>query len=174
MTKGDLLCVWGALGLFYVVVFCFTWLIMSLFYSHVFCRALCNLVTAEGWGQLFFFHLSFFRNSITELCVPLCLPEIKLLDVSKNSVENIYADFLIGCPKLETFSVSMNKICECYQLIIRFKICSCKEFGLLCSLWTLRPWIRLCAQTKQMGLISKQYTKYLSMFNQNRFPSETH
>ncbi|KAE8296735.1 Leucine-rich repeat serine/threonine-protein kinase 2 [Larimichthys crocea] len=55
-------------------------------------------------------------NSITELCVPLCLPEIKLLDVSKNSVENIYADFLIGCPKLETFSVSMNKICSLSHL----------------------------------------------------------
>uniref|UniRef100_A0A671UKZ5 non-specific serine/threonine protein kinase n=1 Tax=Sparus aurata TaxID=8175 RepID=A0A671UKZ5_SPAAU len=49
-------------------------------------------------------------NSITELCAPLCLPEIKLLDVSKNSVENISTDFLTGCPKLETFSVSMNKI----------------------------------------------------------------
>ncbi|XP_041794917.1 leucine-rich repeat serine/threonine-protein kinase 2 [Chelmon rostratus] len=49
-------------------------------------------------------------NSVTELCVPLCLPEIKLLDVSKNSVESISPDFLTGCPKLETFSVSMNKI----------------------------------------------------------------
>lgn len=58
------------------------------------------------------FLLSLFRNSITELCKPLCLPEIKLLDVSKNSVENISPDFLTGCPKLETFNVSMNKICE--------------------------------------------------------------
>ncbi|XP_049928101.1 leucine-rich repeat serine/threonine-protein kinase 2 [Epinephelus moara] len=49
-------------------------------------------------------------NSITELCVPLCLPEIKLLDVSKNSVENISPDFLTGCLKLETFSASMNQI----------------------------------------------------------------
>ncbi|XP_032380161.1 leucine-rich repeat serine/threonine-protein kinase 2 isoform X3 [Etheostoma spectabile] len=51
-------------------------------------------------------------NSITELCVPLILPEIKLLDVSKNSVENISPDFLTACPKLETFSASMNKICS--------------------------------------------------------------
>ncbi|XP_078112651.1 leucine-rich repeat serine/threonine-protein kinase 2 isoform X2 [Sander vitreus] len=49
-------------------------------------------------------------NSITELCVPLILPEIKLLDVSKNSVENISPDFLTACTKLETFSASMNKI----------------------------------------------------------------
>nr|XP_046249287.1 leucine-rich repeat serine/threonine-protein kinase 2 isoform X2 [Scatophagus argus] len=58
-------------------------------------------------------------NSITELCVPLCLPEIKLLDVSKNSVEKISPDLLTGCPKLETFSVSMNKICFLSQLPCR-------------------------------------------------------
>ncbi|XP_047453371.1 leucine-rich repeat serine/threonine-protein kinase 2 isoform X2 [Mugil cephalus] len=55
-------------------------------------------------------------NSVTELCTPLCLPEIKLLDVSKNSVENISPDFLTGCPKLETFNASMNKICSLSHL----------------------------------------------------------
>ncbi|KAG7234301.1 hypothetical protein INR49_005093 [Caranx melampygus] len=55
-------------------------------------------------------------NSISELCTPLCLPEIKLLDVSKNSVENISPVFLTGCPKLETFSASMNKICSLSHL----------------------------------------------------------
>ncbi|KAG7522191.1 leucine-rich repeat serine serine/threonine-protein kinase 2 [Solea senegalensis] len=50
-------------------------------------------------------------NSISELCTPLQLPEIKLLDVSRNNVENISPDFLIGCPKLETFNGFMNKIC---------------------------------------------------------------
>ncbi|GLD61603.1 leucine-rich repeat serine/threonine-protein kinase 2 [Lates japonicus] len=55
-------------------------------------------------------------NSITELCTPLYLPEIKLLDVSKNNVENISPDFLTGCPKLETFNASMNKICSLSHL----------------------------------------------------------
>ncbi|XP_075945716.1 leucine-rich repeat serine/threonine-protein kinase 2 [Anarhichas minor] len=55
-------------------------------------------------------------NSLTELCLPLCLPEIKLLDVSKNSVETVSPDFLTGCPKLETFSASMNKICSLSHL----------------------------------------------------------
>ncbi|XP_044048360.1 leucine-rich repeat serine/threonine-protein kinase 2 isoform X3 [Siniperca chuatsi] len=63
-------------------------------------------------------------NSITELCVPLYLPEVKLLDVSKNSVENISLDFLTGCPKLETFNVSMNKICSLSHL--PFKITTLK------------------------------------------------
>ncbi|KAM9854549.1 leucine-rich repeat serine/threonine-protein kinase 2 [Aulostomus maculatus] len=49
-------------------------------------------------------------NSISELCSPLCLPEIKLLDVSKNSVENISPYFLTSCPKLEIFNASFNKI----------------------------------------------------------------
>lgn len=53
-----------------------------------------------------------FSNSITELCVPLCLPEVKVLDLSRNSVENISSDFLTGCPKLESLNVSMNRICE--------------------------------------------------------------
>ncbi|XP_041852289.1 leucine-rich repeat serine/threonine-protein kinase 2 isoform X2 [Melanotaenia boesemani] len=60
--------------------------------------------------------LSLEGNSISELCTPLCLPEIKLLDVSKNSVENISPDFLTGCPKLETFNASANKICSLPQL----------------------------------------------------------
>uniref|UniRef100_A0A3B5A4Y6 non-specific serine/threonine protein kinase n=1 Tax=Stegastes partitus TaxID=144197 RepID=A0A3B5A4Y6_9TELE len=60
--------------------------------------------------------LSMEGNSITELCTPLCLPDIKLLDVSKNSVENISADFLSSCPKLETLNASMNKICSLSHL----------------------------------------------------------
>ncbi|XP_034390125.1 leucine-rich repeat serine/threonine-protein kinase 2 isoform X2 [Cyclopterus lumpus] len=55
-------------------------------------------------------------NGLTELCVPLRLPEIKLLDVSNNSVEDISPDFLTGCPKLETFSASGNKICSLSHL----------------------------------------------------------
>uniref|UniRef100_A0A3Q2QZ52 LRRK2 ARM repeat domain-containing protein n=1 Tax=Fundulus heteroclitus TaxID=8078 RepID=A0A3Q2QZ52_FUNHE len=49
-------------------------------------------------------------NSLTDLCSALHLPEIKLLDVSKNNVENISPDFLTSCPKLETFNASMNKL----------------------------------------------------------------
>ncbi|XP_037539029.1 leucine-rich repeat serine/threonine-protein kinase 2 [Nematolebias whitei] len=50
-------------------------------------------------------------NCMTELCTTACLPELKLLDVSKNNMENISPDFLTGFPKLETLNTSMNKIC---------------------------------------------------------------
>lgn len=50
---------------------------------------------------------------MTELCVPLSLPEIKLLDVSKNNLEKVSPGFLAGCPKLETLNISVNKIGEC-------------------------------------------------------------
>ncbi|XP_023811223.1 leucine-rich repeat serine/threonine-protein kinase 2 isoform X1 [Oryzias latipes] len=58
-------------------------------------------------------------NCITELCVPLCLPEIKLLDVSRNSVDNICPDFLSNCCKLEHLNASMNKIGHLSQLPIK-------------------------------------------------------
>ncbi|XP_037834279.1 leucine-rich repeat serine/threonine-protein kinase 2 isoform X1 [Kryptolebias marmoratus] len=50
-------------------------------------------------------------NCMTELSTPVRLPELKLLDVSKNDMENISPDFLTGFPKLETLNASMNKIC---------------------------------------------------------------
>ncbi|XP_061109125.1 leucine-rich repeat serine/threonine-protein kinase 2 isoform X2 [Conger conger] len=54
--------------------------------------------------------LSFEGNKITELYSPLCLPELKHLDVSKNNIEKISQDFLSGCVKLETFTASVNKL----------------------------------------------------------------
>ncbi|TNN00130.1 hypothetical protein fugu_011376 [Takifugu bimaculatus] len=55
-------------------------------------------------------------NCIAELCVPLSLPEIKLLDVSKNNLEKVSPGFLTGCPKLETLNLSVNQICSLLHL----------------------------------------------------------
>ncbi|CAB1322773.1 unnamed protein product [Coregonus sp. 'balchen'] len=49
-------------------------------------------------------------EGMSELWSPLCLPEMKLLDISKNSVESISRDFLSGCPKLENFSACTNQL----------------------------------------------------------------
>lgn len=67
----------------------------------------------EGPGRTTADVCSPLRNCISELCVPLSLPEIKLLDVSKNNLEKVSPGFLTGCPKLETLNISVNKICEC-------------------------------------------------------------
>lgn len=107
-----------------------------------------NRVVQSGTGILL---LSLFSNGITELRVPLCLPEIKLLDVSKNSVENISPDFLTGCPKLETLNVSMNKICECGRV----------------------SWL-LDSKRLNAGTHVDRKGKYFTIFIQNRFSSQSH
>ncbi|XP_061679785.1 leucine-rich repeat serine/threonine-protein kinase 2 isoform X2 [Syngnathoides biaculeatus] len=59
-------------------------------------------------------------NSVPELCAPPPnLPEIKLLDVSKNDITDISPNFLMGCPKLEVFNASSNKIGFLAQLPLK-------------------------------------------------------
>uniref|UniRef100_A0A8C2DEM9 non-specific serine/threonine protein kinase n=1 Tax=Cyprinus carpio TaxID=7962 RepID=A0A8C2DEM9_CYPCA len=54
--------------------------------------------------------LSLEGNQISELSLPLCLAELKVLDISKNQVKIISDNFLTECLKLETFIASVNKI----------------------------------------------------------------
>ncbi|XP_041113504.1 leucine-rich repeat serine/threonine-protein kinase 2 isoform X1 [Polyodon spathula] len=49
-------------------------------------------------------------NKITEIVSPLCLSELRLLDISKNDISIIAENFLSECLKLETFNVSFNKL----------------------------------------------------------------
>uniref|UniRef100_W5NGS9 non-specific serine/threonine protein kinase n=1 Tax=Lepisosteus oculatus TaxID=7918 RepID=W5NGS9_LEPOC len=49
-------------------------------------------------------------NKIAEITSPLPLPELRVLDVSKNDIMEICENFLSDCPKLESFNVSMNKL----------------------------------------------------------------
>ncbi|TNN57088.1 Leucine-rich repeat serine/threonine-protein kinase 2 [Liparis tanakae] len=65
-----------------------------------------ELGRATAWLE----ELSLEGNMLTELCAPLRLPELRLLDVSNNSVEELSEDFLSGCPKLETFSAATNSL----------------------------------------------------------------
>ncbi|XP_056101697.1 leucine-rich repeat serine/threonine-protein kinase 2 [Rhinichthys klamathensis goyatoka] len=54
--------------------------------------------------------LSLEGNQISELSLPLCLAELKVLDVSKNQVKMVSDNFLTECLKMETFTASVNQI----------------------------------------------------------------
>uniref|UniRef100_A0A3B3SUJ2 non-specific serine/threonine protein kinase n=1 Tax=Paramormyrops kingsleyae TaxID=1676925 RepID=A0A3B3SUJ2_9TELE len=53
-------------------------------------------------------------NRLTVLSGPLLLPEMRLLDISRNSIERICQDALTSCLKLETLNASMNKL-SCFS-----------------------------------------------------------
>uniref|UniRef100_A0A3B3SU35 Leucine-rich repeat kinase 2 n=1 Tax=Paramormyrops kingsleyae TaxID=1676925 RepID=A0A3B3SU35_9TELE len=52
-------------------------------------------------------------EGLTVLSGPLLLPEMRLLDISRNSIERICQDALTSCLKLETLNASMNKLSKC-------------------------------------------------------------
>ncbi|KAF3816206.1 hypothetical protein GH733_014379, partial [Mirounga leonina] len=47
-------------------------------------------------------------NKIPEICSPLSLKELKILNLSKNHITSLSEDFLEACPKMESFSARMN------------------------------------------------------------------
>ncbi|XP_036615467.1 leucine-rich repeat serine/threonine-protein kinase 2 [Trichosurus vulpecula] len=53
-------------------------------------------------------HLLLEGNKISEIYLPLCLKELKILNLSKNHILSITEDFFEACSKLEVFSARMN------------------------------------------------------------------
>ncbi|CAH2275810.1 leucine-rich repeat serine threonine- kinase 2 isoform X1 [Pelobates cultripes] len=49
-------------------------------------------------------------NYISEILTPLCLPELRTLNLNKNSISSLTPDFLKDCVKLETFCAMTNKL----------------------------------------------------------------
>ncbi|KAE8616189.1 hypothetical protein XENTR_v10008739 [Xenopus tropicalis] len=47
-------------------------------------------------------------NNISEIHIPLCLPELHTINLNKNSIHFLATDFLKDCVKLETFSATTN------------------------------------------------------------------
>ncbi|KAB1269400.1 Leucine-rich repeat serine/threonine-protein kinase 2 [Camelus dromedarius] len=47
-------------------------------------------------------------NKISEICSPLSLKELKILNLSKNHISSLSEDFLETCPKVESLSARMN------------------------------------------------------------------
>ncbi|XP_029951513.1 leucine-rich repeat serine/threonine-protein kinase 2 isoform X2 [Salarias fasciatus] len=55
-------------------------------------------------------------NGVVELCTALRLSELRLLDVSSNSLERVAPHFLSGWSKLETLNLSSNSLCSLFHL----------------------------------------------------------
>ncbi|XP_068168114.1 leucine-rich repeat serine/threonine-protein kinase 2 isoform X2 [Antennarius striatus] len=58
-------------------------------------------------------------NRMAALRSPLRLPQLRLLDLSRNGVEDVSEDFLDGCLKLETLNASSNRIASLSHLSSR-------------------------------------------------------
>ncbi|XP_068786872.1 leucine-rich repeat serine/threonine-protein kinase 2 isoform X6 [Struthio camelus] len=49
-------------------------------------------------------------NKISCLCSPICLKELKILNISKNNISGLTENFFMGCMKLELFNARMNAL----------------------------------------------------------------
>ncbi|XP_075783504.1 leucine-rich repeat serine/threonine-protein kinase 2 isoform X2 [Pelodiscus sinensis] len=47
-------------------------------------------------------------NKISGICSPICLKELKVLNINKNNISSVAVNFLKECTKLELFSARMN------------------------------------------------------------------
>uniref|UniRef100_A0A7M4F8T5 Leucine rich repeat kinase 2 n=1 Tax=Crocodylus porosus TaxID=8502 RepID=A0A7M4F8T5_CROPO len=47
-------------------------------------------------------------NKISSICSPICLKELKVLNISKNNISSLAEHFIKDCTKLEIFSARMN------------------------------------------------------------------
>lgn len=111
---------------------------------------------------IYIFRLRFtFSNSVSELCVPLCLPEIKTLDLSKNNVESVSAHFLAECPKLETLNFSMNKICKYFSP------------SAYCSIWKQLLFVLNVQKANQKNILA-QFAGWFNLSVENWILPETH
>ncbi|XP_073475784.1 leucine-rich repeat serine/threonine-protein kinase 2 isoform X2 [Aquarana catesbeiana] len=51
-------------------------------------------------------------NNISEICMPLCLPELRSLNLNKNIISSLSYDFLHDCAKLEVFCAATNQLAD--------------------------------------------------------------
>ncbi|NXK72194.1 LRRK2 kinase, partial [Amazona guildingii] len=49
-------------------------------------------------------------NKISCLCSPICLKELRILNISKNSISSLAENVFMGCTKLEQFNARMNAL----------------------------------------------------------------
>ncbi|KAI6079098.1 Leucine-rich repeat serine/threonine-protein kinase 2 [Aix galericulata] len=54
-------------------------------------------------------------NKISCICSPICLKELKILNISKNSISSLAENVFMGCTKLELFNARMNALVDLSQ-----------------------------------------------------------
>ncbi|XP_035747561.1 leucine-rich repeat serine/threonine-protein kinase 2 isoform X1 [Egretta garzetta] len=78
---------------------------LNLSYNQLVCTPEFLMDVAENLEQLLLE-----GNKILCLCSPISLKELKILNISKNSISSLAEDVFIGCTKLEQFNARMNAL----------------------------------------------------------------
>uniref|UniRef100_A0A8C3QHL6 non-specific serine/threonine protein kinase n=1 Tax=Cyanoderma ruficeps TaxID=181631 RepID=A0A8C3QHL6_9PASS len=76
---------------------------LNLSYNQLVCTPEFLTSVAENLEQLLLE-----GNKISYLCSPLCLKDLKTLNISKNSISSLSENVFMGCTKLEQFNARMN------------------------------------------------------------------
>uniref|UniRef100_A0A8B9D1Y7 non-specific serine/threonine protein kinase n=1 Tax=Anser brachyrhynchus TaxID=132585 RepID=A0A8B9D1Y7_9AVES len=69
-------------------------------------------------------------NKISCICSPICLKELKILNISKNSISSLAEDVFMGCTKLELFNARMNLISVLFIALSNFSLLFIHVFSL--------------------------------------------
>ncbi|XP_074937446.1 leucine-rich repeat serine/threonine-protein kinase 2 isoform X1 [Phalacrocorax aristotelis] len=78
---------------------------LNLSYNQLVCTPEFLTSVAENLEQLLLE-----GNKILSLCSPICLKELKILNISKNNISSLAENVFMGCTKLEQFNARMNAL----------------------------------------------------------------
>ncbi|KAJ7407094.1 hypothetical protein WISP_127979 [Willisornis vidua] len=78
---------------------------LNLSYNQLVCTPEFLTSVAENLEQLLLE-----GNKISCLCSPMCLKELKILNISKNNISSLAENVFMGCTKLEQFNARMNAL----------------------------------------------------------------
>ncbi|KAM6417413.1 leucine-rich repeat serine/threonine-protein kinase 2 [Pluvialis apricaria] len=78
---------------------------LNLSYNQLVCIPEFLTTVAENLEQLLLE-----GNKISCLCSPICLKELKILNISKNNISSLAENVFMGCTKLEQFNARMNAL----------------------------------------------------------------
>ncbi|NWU95545.1 LRRK2 kinase, partial [Upupa epops] len=78
---------------------------LNLSYNQLVCVPEFLTTVAENLEQLLLE-----GNKISRLCSPICLKELKIVNISKNNISSVAENVFMGCTKLEQFNAKMNTL----------------------------------------------------------------